>query len=115
MGRLVKMEEKMAYKINTLKTIWLETLLLNGEIDREKEYFTISGENSLWYIWMPNSMDSLLPIRNYRFLKEPFPRNPEICENWKFCGRLKIINKACKDWEKYYALIAEQCKNWYFT
>ena len=86
------LNEKKNYRF---KNLCPEKLTLNGEIGWKKEYFTpiVSWENTLWTIWIPHSIDLLLPIRNYRLPNEPFPRNVEIYENWKFCRRLKVIKK----------------------
>ena len=95
-------------KLIPFKNLCLEILILNGEIDWEKEYFTpiVSWENTLWTIWIPHSIDFLLPIRKYRLPKEPFLGIVEICENRKFCERLRIFKKVCKNCEKYYSLFA---------
>ena len=78
-------------------------------------YTNIIFENTLWSLWLPNSIDLLLPIRNYRLPEQPFPRNIEICEIWKYWGRLKIITKFCKNCEKYYSLIAEPLKPMFYA
>ena len=63
-------------------------------------YTNIRLENTQRTIWLPHSIDLLLPIRNYRLPKEPFPLNLEICENLKICGKLKKIVNVCKSCEK---------------
>ena len=81
---------------DTLREIALKVLVSEGQVDWKTIYLVYPfTKKEQWCV--PIAIDLLISNDNYQFSREVIPDYIEFCENWWFCGKLKIMNKWCKN------------------
>ena len=81
---------------DSLREIALKVLVSEGQVDWKTIYLVYPfTKKEQWCV--PIAIDLLISNDNYQFSREVIPDYIEFCENWWFCGKLKIMNKWCKN------------------